>query len=267
MKTIRILVADDEPLARRGVRQLLAKHQDMAVVGECRNGHDTLRALETFSPDLLFLDIQMPEMNGFEVIRAAGAHRMPIIVFVTAHDEFAVQAFETHALDYLVKPLNADRFESTMVRVRERLKLVHDAQLTGQLEALLATERSARHENGVQHLIVSVGAGETVLPTSEIDWIEAEDYCSRLYVGTKTYLIRESLTSLQERLSPQHFARIHRSIIVRLERIREVRVTEGGSEIILQDGSRLPVSRRNRASLHKLLRTYPIAGPKTQRLG
>lgn len=251
--TVRILVADDEPLARRGVRQLLAKHTDMTVVGECRNGRDTLRALETFSPDLLFLDIQMPEMNGFEVIRAAVAHRMPIIVFITAHDDFAVQAFEAHALDYLVKPLSEDRFESTMVRVRERLKLVHDAQLAGRLEALLATERSARHENGVRQLVVMVGSGETLVPTSEIDWIEAEDYCSRLHVGTKTYLIRESLTSLQERLSPQRFARIHRSALIQLERIREVRAVEAGGGIVLQDGSRLPVSRRNRASLRKLL--------------
>jgi two-component system, LytTR family, response regulator len=253
MKTIRILVADDEPLARRGVRQLLAKHADMTVVGECRNGRETLRALETFSPELLFLDIQMPEMNGFEVIRAAGEQRMPIVVFVTAHDDFAVQAFETHALDYLVKPLNADRFESTMARVRERLKLVHDAEQAGRFEALLAAERSSQ-ENSLQRIAVTVSTGELLVPTSEIDWIEAEDYCSRLHVGTKTYLIRESLTSLQKRLSPRLFARVHRSAIVRLGQIREVRVVERGGEIILQNGARLPVSRRNRALLNKLLR-------------
>lgn len=252
MKTIRILVADDEPLARRGVRQLLAKHEDMTVVGECRNGRDTLSALEALSPDLLFLDIQMPEMNGFEVIRAAGVNRMPIVVFVTAHDDFAVHAFETHALDYLVKPLNADRFDSTMVRVRERLKLVRDAQRAGRLEALLAAECSLQ-QNGLQHIVVTLGTGELFVPTSGIDWIEAEDYCSRLHVGTKTYLIRESLISLQKRLSPQHFARIHRSAIVRVDRIREVRGAGYGGGIILHDGSQLPLSRRNRASLQKLL--------------
>jgi two-component system LytT family response regulator len=252
MKAIRILVADDEPLARRGVRQLLAKHEDMTVVGECRNGRDTVSALETLSPDLMFLDIQMPEMNGFEVIRTAGVNKMPIIVFVTAHNDFAVHAFETHALDYLVKPLNADRFDSTMERVRERLKLVRDAQRAGRLEALLATERSLQ-QNGLKYIIVTLSTGELLVPMSEIDWIEAEDYYSRLHVATKTYLIRQSLTSLEKRLSPQHFARIHRSIIVRMDRIREVRVAECGGGIILYDGSLLPVSRRNRKSLQKLL--------------
>jgi two-component system LytT family response regulator len=252
MKTIRILVADDEPLARRGVRQLLAKHEDMSVVGECRNGRDTLSALETLSPDLIFLDIQMPEMNGFEVIRAAGPRRMPIIVFVTAHDDFAVQAFETHALDYLVKPLNADRFDSTIARVRERLELVRDAQRVGRLEALLATEGSVQ-QSGRQYIVVMVPTGELLVPLAEIDWIEAEDYCSRLHVGTKTYLIRESLTSLQRHLSTQHFARVHRSAIVRMDQIREVRVAESGGEIILHNGAHLPLSRRNRASLQRLL--------------
>jgi two-component system LytT family response regulator len=254
VKKIRILVADDEPLARRGVRQLLARHEDMMVVGECRNGSETLRALETLSPDLLFLDIQMPGMNGFEVIRRAGAHHMPTTIFVTAHDNFAVQAFETHALDYLVKPLNVERFNAAMARVRERRKLIHDAEHAHRLEALLDMERSARLKNGAEQLVVATAAGELLIPVSEIDWIEAEDYCSRLHVGTKTYLIRESLTSLQNRLNPEHFVRIHRSVIVRLGRIREWRTAEGSGEILLQDGSQLPVSRRKKAALHKLLR-------------
>src|SRR5580698_2269982 len=120
---IRVLVADDEPLARRGVRQLLAPHGDIVVAGESRNGPETLRALEALAPDLLFLDIQMPEMDGFEVLRARGPERMPAVIFVTAHDQFAVQAFEAHALDYLVKPLNVGRFETALQRVRERFRL------------------------------------------------------------------------------------------------------------------------------------------------
>src|SRR5215831_6765994 len=129
MKKIRILVADDEPLARRGVRQLLAPHPDMTVVGESRNGPETLRALEALAPDLLFLDVQMPEMDGFEVLRARGAERVPAVVFVTAHDQFAVRAFEEYALDYLVKPLNVERFEAALRRVRERLRLLEAAEL------------------------------------------------------------------------------------------------------------------------------------------
>lgn len=254
MRKIRILVADDEPLARRGVRQLLAGYEDMTVVGECRNGSDTVKGLEMLSPDLLFLDIQMPGMDGFEVIRTMGAHRMPMVVFVTAHDNFAVQAFETHALDYLVKPLKVSRFESTMTRVRERLKLVHAARHAGQLEALLATERSSRQKDGTEHILVTTDTGDLLLPTSEIEWVEAEDYYSRLHVGRRTYLIRESLISLERRLDAKYFARVHRSVIVRLDQVREVRAVECGGGVVLQDGSQLPVSRRNRSTLNKLLR-------------
>lgn len=252
MNKIRILVADDEPLARRGVRQLLARYEDMEVVGECCNGRETLRAIETLSPDLLFLDVQMPEMDGFEVIHAAGADQRPMIVFVTAHDNFAVRAFEAYALDYLVKPLHVDRFEATMTRVRERLKLSHDAKFAAQLEALLEVERAARQGNGIEHLVIATDSGNLMIATSEIDWIEAEDYYSRLHVGMKTHLIRESLTSLQGRLNPQHFARIHRSVIVRLARVREVRTEETGGQVVLYDGQHLPVSRRNKAAVNKL---------------
>jgi two-component system LytT family response regulator len=252
MKKIRILVADDEPLARRGVRQLLAPYEDMEVVAECRNGRETLRAIDTLSPDLLFLDIQMPEMDGFEVIRIAGGSRMPMLVFVTAHDDFAVQAFEAHALDYLVKPLHVDRFKATMARVQERLKLNHDANRAVKLEALLEAQRSARQANGIEHLVLATDLGNLVIATSEIDWIEAEDYYSRLHVGAKTYLIRESLTSLESRLNPEHFLRIHRSVIVRLAQVRAVK-SEGSSRIVvLQDGQHLPVSRRNKAALNDL---------------
>src|SRR5215472_2386545 len=132
---IRVLVADDEPLARRGVRQLLARHGDMVVVGETRNGPETLAALDTLSPDLLFLDVQMPEMDGFEVLRARGANRMPAVVFVTAHDQFAVRAFEAHALDYLVKPLHVERFDAALQRVRERLRLMEAAGAAARLAA------------------------------------------------------------------------------------------------------------------------------------
>src|SRR5215510_3912058 len=150
---IRVLVADDEPLARRGVRQLLAKHDDMVVVGESRNGPETLRALDALSPDLLFLDVQMPEMDGFEVLRARGADRMPAVVFVTAHDQFAVRAFEAHALDYLVKPLHVERFETAMRRVRERLRMMEAVDLAARLAALLEAEMTKREKRGVERLV------------------------------------------------------------------------------------------------------------------
>lgn len=253
MKKIRIIVADDEPLARRGVRQLLAPYEDMEVVGECRNGQETLQAIEALSPDLLFLDVQMPEMNGFAVIRAAGSTPLPMIVFVTAHDNFAVRAFETHALDYLVKPIHIERFKSTMTRIRERLKLTHDAMLAVQLDALLEAQRLAPSRGGIGHLVLTTDSGSLVINTNEVDWIEAEDYYSRLHVGTKSYLIRESLSSLESRLSSNHFARIHRSVIVRLAQVREVNTGEGSCEVVLHNGRHLPVSRRNRAALNKRL--------------
>ena len=250
---IRVLIADDEPLARRGVRQLLASQKDICVVGESRNGLDTLRALDALNPDLLFLDVQMPEMDGFEVLRARGVDRMPAVVFVTAHDQFAVQAFEAHAIDYLVKPLNVERFEAALQRVRERLRLVQAADLASKLTALLAAERAQREKKGVERLVVSTTECQLVIPVTEIDWIGADNYYARLHVGTKTHLLRESLSSLETRLDPSRFARVHRAAIVQLDRVMELRTTARGDEAILHDGSRIPVSRRRRALLDQLL--------------
>src|SRR5215471_5392442 len=247
---IRVLVADDEPLARRGVRQLLAPHHDMTVVGEARNGAETLRALDELSPDLLFLDVQMPEMDGFEVLRARGADRMPAVVFVTAHDQFAVRAFETHALDYLVKPLHVDRFEAALERIRDRFRLIETASLAVRLAALLEAEKAEREKCGVERLVVTIATGELVIPVAEIDWISADDYYACLHIGAKSHLLRESLTSLESRLDPRGFLRVHRNAIVQIDRIRELR----GDELVLLDGMRVVVSRRRRAAIEGLLR-------------
>ena len=250
MKPIRVLVADDEPLARRGVRQLLASHPDMVVVGESRNGPDTVRALDALNPDLLFLDIQMPEMSGFDVLRARGPERMPAVVFVTAHDQFAVKAFEAQALDYLVKPLNAERFEAAIGRVRERLRLMEAVDQAARLTALLAAERAA----GVDRLVVPAADGERVIPVHEIDWIGAEDYYACLYVGGRRHLTRESLASLEARLDARQFVRVHRSAIVRVDRIRRLRTALRGDAVILHDGTTVPVSRRRRRAVQARLR-------------
>jgi two-component system, LytTR family, response regulator len=254
---IRVLVADDEPLARRGVRQLLAPHRDMMVVGETRNGAETLRDLDELSPDLLFLDVQMPEMDGFQVLRARGADRMPAVVFVTAHDQFAVRAFEAHALDYLVKPLGVERFEAALQRVRERLWLVEAAGLAVRLAALLDAEKAEREKCGVDRLVVPIATGELVISVQDIDWIGADDYYARLHVGSNTHLLRESLTSLEMRLDPRRFARVHRSAIVQIDRIRELH----GDEFVLRDGMRVAVSRRRRAAIEGLLRG--VRAPRT----
>jgi two-component system, LytTR family, response regulator len=251
---IRVLVADDEPLARRGVRQLLAPHGDVVVVGESRNGRETVRALEALEPDLLFLDVQMPEMDGFEVLRAYGTARMPYVVFVTAHDQFAVRAFEAQALDYLVKPLNVERFAEALRRVRERMGERDVADRARRLEALLKVEQAERGGGGVKRLVVATTNGEMVIPVAEIDWIGADDYYACLHVGAKEEWLRESLASLEARLDAKRFVRVHRSAIVQVDRIRELRSDEDGEAVILRNGMRVAVSRRRRAAVAELLR-------------
>jgi two-component system LytT family response regulator len=266
MAEIRTLVVDDEPLARRGIRQLLAPYPDIVVVGECRDGREALRALATLSPDLIFLDVQMPGLDGFGVLRAHGAERMPAVVFVTAHDEFAVRAFEAQALDYLVKPLSEARFKATITRVRARMRAADALSLAGRLSALLAAEGGrevGRLEakpgapQPAQRIAVPTEKGEVLIDTREVTWVEAEDYYARVHAGGKRYRVRESLATLETRLDPAHFVRVHRSAIVRLDCVRELRMdpsTDERAMLILHDGTRIPVSRRRQAHVRSLLR-------------
>ncbi len=254
MRDIRVVVADDEPLARRGIRQLLERHADVTVVAEARNGHEALTALRAHRPDLLFLDVQMPELDGFEVLRRHGPTRMPAVVFVTAYDGFAVRAFDAHALDYLVKPVGEARFAEALARVRARLRAGDAEALAQRLEALLAL-RDAQAAR--ERLLVPTAAGELVLDAGEIDWIEAEDYYAAIHVHGRRHLVRESLASLEQRLNERSFVRAHRSALVNVERIRELRAAGAGEAVlVLRDGTRVPVSRRRRArvqaTLHRL---------------
>jgi two-component system, LytTR family, response regulator len=234
---IRALIVDDEPLARRGIRQLLAAYPDIVIAGECGNGHAALRALATLNPDLVFLDVQMPGLDGMHVIRTHGAEHMPATVFVTAHDEFAVPAFEAQALDYLVKPLSEARFRTTIARVRERIR------------ASRATTRIA----------VPTARGDLLLDAAEIDWIEAHDDHAEIHVGVHRYRVRQSLSVLEARLDPARFARIHRSALVRLDHVRELRTdrTRRTTGAILRDGTTLPVSRRRLTALRTRLTSPP----------
>ena len=261
---IRALVVDDEPLARRGIRQLLAPYRDIEVVGECRNGRDALVSLDSAAPDLVFLDVQMPEMDGFAVVRARGAARMPHVIFVTAYDEFAVRAFETHALDYLVKPVNEERFAIALQRVRERMRFTEALELTRRIGELLDSQD--RRDVGdvtaralalapTRRLVVPTSSGELVLDVDEVDWIQAEDYYAAIHARGRRHLIRESLASLEQRLDPNRFIRVHRSAIVPLDRVREMRsVSTGESVLVLRDGTRVPVSRRRREQVAELIR-------------
>jgi two-component system LytT family response regulator len=256
---VRTLIVDDEPLARRGIRQLLAPYPDFTVVGECRDGREAVRALATEKPGLVFLDIEMPGLDGLSVIRIHGAERMPATVFVTAHDEFAVRAFDAQALDYLVKPLSEARFRETMTRVRERMRM-HDAvALAGRLSALLSGMQHGQpglRGNEATRIAVPSPAGEALIDTADIDWIEARDYNAVIWIRGKSHRIRESLTALEKRLDPARFARIHRSVIVRLDQVREWKgaSADGDAMVVLRDGTELPVSRRRLAQVKSLLR-------------
>ena len=230
------LIADDEPAARRGVRQLLAAFPEFAVAGECRNGAEVLAALETAAADVVFLDIQMPGLDGFEVIKRHTVERMPAVVFLTAFDQFAIRAFETEALDYLVKPVSEARFAATIKRLRKRLE---------------SSSEAAR----VETIVVASASGATVLHLNEIDWIGAAGNYSQLWIGTRSYFLRESLAVLEERVQQHGFVRAHRGALVRLDAVRELRRTRAGAFFaILESGVRVPVSRRRSAAFAAAVR-------------
>ncbi|HKV71549.1 MAG TPA: LytTR family DNA-binding domain-containing protein [Gemmatimonadales bacterium] len=261
MSDIRALIVDDEPLARRGIRQLLAAHPDIVVVGECRDGREAVRALATMKPDLVFLDVQMPGLDGLGVVRVYGAERMPVTVFITAHDQFAVEAFDAQALDYLVKPLSEGRFREALQRVRERIRM-HDAVgLAAKLSALLRGSADGHVAvNGTGRpsqapVAVPTDTGELLLDQGEIDWIEAADDYAVIHAGGKSHRVRAALSALEARLDPARFTRIHRSSVVRLDRVREWK-TDADDEmlLVLRDGTELPVSRRRAAQVKALLR-------------
>lgn len=249
---IRVVIADDEPLARERIRTLLAPHPDLVLVAECQDGEDAIRVLAAEQPDLLFLDVQMPELDGFGVLGAIPPAQRPWVVFVTAYDEHAVRAFEVNAIDYLLKPVEPRRFEAAIVRVRERLAQpasVRDAAL----EAVLAELRRARGHT--TRLVVRDGNKVSFVRPEEIDWIDAAGNYARLHVGGATHLLREPLKVLEARLDPERFLRVHRSAIVNLERITSVEPYFHGEYVLtLRDGTRLTSSRTHSARLRTYLR-------------
>jgi two-component system LytT family response regulator len=233
----RVLIADDEPAARRGVRQLLAAFPLFEVIGECRDGAEVLNALDTLRPDVVFLDIQMPGLGGFEVIRRRTPDRMPAVVFLTAYDQFALDAFDAQALDYLVKPVSESRFAATMKRLTKQLR---------------GESKGSERERAI---VVSTSRGTLVVPLREVDWIEAADNYARIWTGGRNYLLRESLGTLEARIGASGFVRAHRRALVRLEAVQRVTTTDAGEAIaILSSGARIPVSRRRRTAFAAAVR-------------
>jgi two-component system LytT family response regulator len=249
MEKIRALIADDEALARRRLRQFLTEVPDVEVVGECEDGRKAVALIKSTAPDLLFLDVQMPLLDGFGVIREVGAGSVPAVIFVTAFDQFALRAFDAHALDYLLKPFGRERFMQAIGRARRQ---IGDANVRVRLDALIG-ELSERPRYAAR-LAVKARGRTVFLQTDEIDWVGAADNYLELHAGPNSYVVRETLSQLQSKLDPQKFVRIHRSTLVNVERIKEMHPLFAGDQVVLlHDGTKLQVSRTHRQRLMSLL--------------
>jgi len=250
---IKALIVDDEELARLRIRELLAREPDVVIVGECGDGEEALEMIASRSPDLVFLDIQMPEMDGFQVLEALDPAARPEVVFVTAYDEFAVRAFDAHAFDYLLKPFHGERFRTTLDRLRAHLTragrpAVDDQRLYSLLESISSTR------SYLDRFVVRTGARIYFVRADEVDWMDAEGNYVRLHTGKRSHLVRTTVSSLVGRLNPERFLRVHRSIIVNLDRLREVQTYAKGSYIlVLEDGTKLMSSATYRAGVEHLI--------------
>ena len=250
------LVVDDEPLARERLKSLLTGDPEIAQVEECADGPSAVAAIRGESPDLVFLDIQMPGCDGFGVVSAVGAEHMPVTVFVTAYDRYALKAFEVRALDYLLKPFDRDRFAVALGRAKEQIRHNADPGAPHKLQALLDDMKPAP---GLDRLAVKSGGSVFFLRSDEIDWVEAAGNYSRLHAGKQIHLVRETMTALEARLDGKRFARIHRSTIVNLERVRELQPYFHGDYIVLmRDGTQLTLSRNYRPRLGETIRQHVL---------
>ena len=255
---MRVIIVDDEPLARDRLRSLLAKESDVQVVAECGDGREAITAIRRENPDLVFLDIQMPDLDGFGVISQLKGGHVPLIVFVTAFDEFAVKAFEVHALDYLLKPFDRERLKNAVAHARSRLKSPTPVDLTEKLTALLesmqpSTGGDARGATS-DRIAVKLDGRVIFLRPNEIDWIEAQDNYVKLHAGREAHLVRDTLSNFETRLDQRRFIRIARSTIVNIDRVKEMQpMFHGEYVVILHDGTKLTMSRGYRETLQQYL--------------
>jgi two-component system, LytTR family, response regulator len=238
--TIRTLIVDDEPLARSNLTVLLRQDPEIEIIGECGSGTEAVTKIHRAKPDLVFLDVQMPECDGFDVLEMVGGDVPLAVVFVTAYDQYALRAFEAGALDYLLKPFDNGRFGRALDRAKERIARGRNAPMR------------------MERLIVKSAGQIAFLKIAEIDWIEAADYYACLHVGSRTHLLRRSLSELEQELDQNMFCRIHRSTIVNLDRVRSMKLNSDGEyEVLLENGSRLRLSRRYRKQLQSRLGVLP----------
>lgn len=248
---IRALIVDDEPLARERMRRFLAREVDIEIAAECSDGREAVESIRQLRPDLVFLDIQMPERDGFGVLEEMDMEELPVVVFVTAYDRYAIKAFDFHALDYLLKPYTGERFRRAVERARAQLQHGKGGQLDERLISLL--ENLKAEQKYLERLMIKSAGRVFFLRTEEIDWIEAEGNYVRLHVGHEAHLLRETMNRLASRLDPEKFLRIHRSTLVNIERIKELQPMFGGEyTVVLRDGTQLTLSRSHRDKLLEL---------------
>ena len=254
MSRIRTLIVDDEPLARERIRQMLKRDSEIEVVGDCGNGTDAVAAIRRLRPDLLFLDVQIPRIDGFGVLRQLETERIPGVIFVTAYDQYAAKAFEVHAIDYLLKPFKRKRFDEALKRFKDQFfSKEKGANLTARTLALL--ESLDRDRSFLRRLAIPKDRSVLLINVDEVDWFQAEDNYVRLHRGSESYLLRESLRSLEDQLNPQKFLRIHRTAIVNLDRIQELKPWfHRTCRVVLQNGTVIPMSRRFKQRLSSLLK-------------
>jgi len=247
MRDIRALIVDDEALARERVRTLLAAASGVTIIGECTGGREAVEAIIDQEPDLVFLDVQMPDLDGFQVLEALGDDDLPAIVFVTAYDEYALRAFDVHAVDYLLKPIEPERFARTLGHVRTTL-----GNRSDRLEALL--DALATRDLPLDRLVIRTRGKVSFLKPSEIDWVEADGKHVKLHAGRETHVVRQQLKRLEPRLTPHGFVRVHRSAIVNVDRIKELEPWfHGEYVVILKDGTKLTSSAAHSEALHRII--------------
>ena len=251
-RRIRALVVDDEPLAREMIREMLAPDSDVEIVAECANGREAVEAIKSLRPDLVFLEIQMPELGGFEVLESFDRESTPYIIFVTAYDQYAVRAFEVHAFDYLLKPFDRERFDAAWQRVKQQIKLDQSGERDRHILALLEELKSGpRH---LERLVIKNGGRVFFVSVDDVQCIESEGNYVRVYDNQKAYLLRETISSLEEQLDPREFRRIHRSAIVKIDKIKEMQPWFNGEYVVvLRDGTQVRTSRSYRARLEALM--------------
>jgi two-component system, LytTR family, response regulator len=247
---IRALVIDDEPLARDMIREMLGSDSEVEVVAECSNGREAVEAIKSLSPDLIFLDIQMPELGGFEVLESFEPHQTPYVIFATAYDQYAVRAFEVHAFDYLLKPFDQERFDVAWQRAKAQIKQDRTGDRDRHILALL--EELKAGPRYLERLVVKTGGRVFFLDVADIHCIEAEGNYVRVHDNGKHYLLRETISGLEGQLDPKQFLRIHRSAIVKIDKIKELQPWfHGEYRIILENGKQLTLSRNYRANLQE----------------